>query len=91
MTVEDLQDPNPDREAWVHRKTHRAIRQTTVVTARLTRDGSGNTPQRSIRIPDDEWKAAKAAADESGESLSDVIRAALRRYVARKAKRASAE
>jgi hypothetical protein len=58
------------------------------VTARLARDGSGNTPQRSIRIPDDEWEAAKAAADDRGETLSNVIRIALRRYAARHAKQA---
>jgi hypothetical protein len=59
------------------------------VTARLARDGSGNTPQHSFRIPDDEWDAAKEAADERGETLSDVLRLALRRYVARHAKRPS--
>jgi hypothetical protein len=62
------------------------MRKTSVMTARLTRDGSGDTPRRSIRIPDSEWDAAKAIADDNGETLSDVIRAALRRYVARKAR-----
>jgi hypothetical protein len=64
--------------------------QTTVMTARLGRDGSGNTPQRTIRVPSSEWDAAKEAADANGETLSDVIRSALRRYVARNAKRESA-
>jgi predicted HicB family RNase H-like nuclease len=41
------------------------------------------TPLRNVRIPDDEWRAAKAAAEARGESLTNVIRAALRRYVAR--------
>lgn len=88
MTVEDVEDQAPSTGRGVHRAAHRAIRQTSVVTARLARDGSGNTPQRSIRIPDDEWEAAKAAADERGETLSDVLRLALRRYTARHAKRA---
>lgn len=61
-------------------------RQTTVMTPRLGRDGSGNTPQRTIRVPDPEWEAAKEAAEANGETLSDVIRAGLRRYVARQAR-----
>jgi hypothetical protein len=58
--------------------------ETTVMTARLARDGNGNTPQRTIRVPDDEWLAAKAAAEANGETISDVIRVALQRYAARK-------
>ncbi|MFK5691272.1 YlcI/YnfO family protein [Ornithinimicrobium sp. LYQ92] len=42
------------------------------------------TPQRTIRIPDDVWTAAKEAAAERGENLSDVIRKALVRYVRRR-------
>lgn len=64
-------------------------RQTTVMTPRLGRDGSGNTPQRTIRVPGAEWDAAKETADANGETLSDVIRTALRRYVARNAKRSA--
>jgi hypothetical protein len=41
------------------------------------------TPLRAIRIPDELWTAAHAAADEDGEYLSDVIRRALTRYVLR--------
>lgn len=37
-------------------------------------------PLRSVRIPDDIWQAAQAAAAERGESVSEVIRRALRRY-----------
>lgn len=88
MTVEDVQNSAPGPRAGVRRGRHRGMRQTSVVTARLARDGSGNTPQRSIRIPHDEWEAAKAAADDRGETLSDVIRMALRRYAARHAKQA---
>lgn len=42
------------------------------------------TPRRTIRIPDDLWDAAVAKAEERGESVSDVIRKALERYVRRK-------
>jgi antitoxin component of RelBE/YafQ-DinJ toxin-antitoxin module len=39
------------------------------------------TPPRSIRVPDDLWRAAMAVADERGESITDVLRRALERYV----------
>ena len=42
-----------------------------------------NTPRRSIRIPDTEWQPAKATAARCGDSLSDVVRKALRAYVRR--------
>lgn len=35
---------------------------------------------RSVKVEDALWNAAKAAADSRGETLSDVIREALRRY-----------
>ena len=38
------------------------------------------TPIRSVRIPDEEWRAAQARATERGETVTDVIRRALRRY-----------
>ena len=41
------------------------------------------TPRRTIRVPDDLWGLAQARAEERGESLSDVIRKALVRYVRR--------
>lgn len=41
------------------------------------------TPQRTVRVPDDVWAAAKAKAEERGDTLSDVIRRALQRYVSR--------
>lgn len=41
------------------------------------------TPQRTVRVPDEVWAAAKAKADERGEVLSDVIRKALVRYARR--------
>lgn len=41
------------------------------------------TPLRSFRIPDTLWTAAKAKADARGESVSEVVRRALERYVKR--------
>ena len=43
-----------------------------------------NTPPRSVRIPDDLWHAAMAAAQARGESVTDVVRRALTAYVATK-------
>lgn len=43
-------------------------------------DGYERVPHRTVRVPDDEWEAAKAKAAEKGETLSEVIRRALRRY-----------
>lgn len=42
-----------------------------------------DTP-RAIRIPDELWFAALEKARANGDTLSDVVRAALARYVARK-------
>ena len=39
------------------------------------------TPQRTFRIPTDLYVAAKAKAAENGETVTDVIVRALRRYV----------
>lgn len=41
------------------------------------------TPLRSFRIPDATYKAAQEKAREKGESVSDVVRKALERYVKR--------
>lgn len=41
----------------------------------------GKTPLRSIRIPDDEWNPALAAAEANGESVSEVVRRKLGEYV----------
>jgi hypothetical protein len=41
------------------------------------------TPSRNVRVPDDLWQTAMAKALDRGETLSDVIRKALERYVAR--------
>jgi hypothetical protein len=41
-----------------------------------------DTP-RAIRIPDDLWRAALAKAAERGDTVSEVVRKALERYVRR--------
>lgn len=41
------------------------------------------TPRRTIRVANELWDAAQAKAEERGESVSDVIRRALERYVKR--------
>jgi predicted HicB family RNase H-like nuclease len=42
------------------------------------------TPIKCFRIPADLYAAAQVKAAERGESVSDVVRAALERYVKRK-------
>jgi hypothetical protein len=39
------------------------------------------TPLRNVRVPDDLWQSAMAKALDRGETLSDVIRRALEKYV----------
>ena len=41
-----------------------------------------DTP-RAIRIPDDLWQAALDKAHANGDTLSDIVRRALERYVKR--------
>jgi metal-responsive CopG/Arc/MetJ family transcriptional regulator len=40
-----------------------------------------NTPLRSVRVPEDLWQAATVVANRNGETISDVVREALREYV----------
>jgi hypothetical protein len=40
-----------------------------------------HTPPRSVRVPDELWDAAKAKAAAEGRTITDVVVAALRRYV----------
>ena len=40
-------------------------------------------PIRTVRVPDDLWIAAQEAAKSRGESVSNVLRDALARYVKR--------
>lgn len=39
------------------------------------------TPLRNVRVPDDLWHAAMSKALDRGETLSEVIRRALEKYV----------
>lgn len=39
------------------------------------------TPKRTIRVPDELWQAAKDAASDNAETVTDVILRALVRYV----------
>lgn len=41
------------------------------------------TPLRAVRVDDELWNAVKEKAETEGRSVSDVIRAALRRYLRR--------
>lgn len=41
----------------------------------------GTTPARSVRVPEDLWQAAKVRAEEKGETVTDAIVRALKRYV----------
>jgi len=41
------------------------------------------TPLKSFRIPEDLYRAAQGKAAERGESVSEVVRKALERYVKR--------
>lgn len=44
------------------------------------RTGQGNTPVRTIRVPDDVWTAALAEAARRDESVSEAVVRFLRRY-----------
>jgi predicted HicB family RNase H-like nuclease len=39
------------------------------------------TPKHGVRVPDELWEAAKKAASDQGETVTDVIVRALKRYV----------
>lgn len=44
------------------------------------------TPMHSFRCADELWEAAKSTAEQRGETVTDVLRKALQRYVKRGAK-----
>lgn len=46
-----------------------------------------STPARAVRIEDDLWRAAQQQAADRGETVSDVIRRALERYVRQRERR----
>lgn len=39
------------------------------------------TPNRTVRVPDEVWEAARRIAADRGETVTDVILRGLRRYV----------
>jgi len=47
----------------------------------LTSLGEPSQVMRSVRVPEALWEQAKAKADERHESISDIVREALERYV----------
>ena len=55
------------------------------VGTRMSREDhrQGTIPARSVRVEDELWNAAMARTAQRGETVSDVVRRALRRYVGR--------
>lgn len=49
----------------------------------LTVPNKPKTPTRTLRVSDDLWQQALKKAEARGETLSDVMRKALQRYVSR--------
>jgi hypothetical protein len=72
------QRPGRSRVRAAHGPPRERLRQLRQV-ARLM-PNQPKTPIRSVRIPDEEWRAAQARAAERGETVTDLIRRALRRY-----------
>ncbi|MFI0857876.1 hypothetical protein ACH4TX_41810 [Streptomyces sp. NPDC021098] len=48
----------------------------------MARPKTGETPKHNVRVPDPLWKAATEKAKREGCTITDVIVAALHRYVA---------
>lgn len=48
----------------------------------VPRPATGKTPVRNLRVPDHIWQPALEKAHAEGRTLTDVITAYLRRYVA---------
>lgn len=42
---------------------------------------SGNTPVRSVRVPDERWEAARRIADERGETMTELVNRLLEREI----------
>ena len=51
------------------------------------RPATGQTPNRSVRIPDGRWKAVKDLAAEEGKTASDVVNEAVEGHLRRKGKK----
>lgn len=61
-----------------------ALRSDPGVDRMTRRPAEGNTPRRTIRVPDALWEAAAEKAKEQGTDVSAVIRKALERFVKRR-------
>ena len=57
----------------------------------MARPATGKTPVRSLRVPDGVWDAAKERAQAEGRTITDVIVAALHRYVSAPPRSTAAE
>lgn len=44
---------------------------------------AGNTPPRSIRVPDELWEQVKATAEKRGETVTDALIRCMENYVRR--------
>jgi hypothetical protein len=51
------------------------------------RPATGETPNRTVRVPDGVWDAAKEKAAEEDKTVSDVVNDCLRKYVAKPKKK----
>jgi predicted HicB family RNase H-like nuclease len=47
------------------------------------RPATGQTPNRTVRVPDEVWRDAKEQAEAEGKSVSDIVNDCLRRYLRR--------
>lgn len=47
------------------------------------RPATGETPNRTVRVSDGLWNAAKDKAEEEGTTVSDVVNTCLTKYVAK--------
>ncbi len=50
------------------------------MTKKRGRPATGETPRRTVRVPDEVWKAAEKRAKERGENVSDAVRRCLEEY-----------
>lgn len=66
--------------ARVETRDNGPVPQSPAQAAASARRRKPHTPQRSIRVPDDVWEAARAEAESRGETVTDVIVRALKRY-----------
>lgn len=48
------------------------------------RPRKGETPRKTVRVPDAVWQEAKEKAEAEGKTVSDVVNDCLRRYLRKK-------